>query len=158
MTKGFTFAKQFYQILLLPDMKDRPTGPPRLADAVAAAGVHALGYQTARAVLLLLGADAAQDHSDFAPELVRAYLKATGVPLYVWTPGNPSHFAAWGDVTQVDRPESLRIAEQRLTDDIDTQQVVWVRGRYLPQDIALAPAAGHPNDLSLLFGRPERAP
>ncbi len=158
MTKGFPFAKPFYEMTLLPDMKPGPTGPPRLADAVAAAGVHALGYQTARAVLLLLGADATTDHSDFAPELVRAYLKATGVPLFVWTPGDPSRFAAWGDVTQVNRPESLRSAEQRLTDDVDTQQVVWVRGRYLPQDITLAPAAGHPNDLSLLFGSPERAP
>ena len=73
------------------------TDPPRLADAVAVAGLPAPGGHGRRAVLLILGGEKA-DPSQCEAATVVSYLRAVRVPLLVWRlernrPGGAS--SAW---------------------------------------------------------------
>jgi hypothetical protein len=134
------------------------SGPPHLADAVATAGVKALGDQRRRAVLLVLsGAGADASLHDAAS--VRRYLAAIRVPLYVWCLDVPPYspaITAWGEVENVSTAYKMRYAYGRLTRDLASQRIVWVDGRHLPQSIALSPqAAGAVKGLELVAG-PER--
>ncbi len=117
---------------------------PRLADAVAAAGLDALARETPRAVVLIVGGqDGAVDPSLFLPATVRCYLDAIGVPLFVWSVGRPGRaIEAWGDAQNVALPWELRHAYDRLERELLSQQIVWLQGRHLPQAITLAPGAG----------------
>ncbi len=56
----------------------------RLAEAVAVAGMRAVGGGCPRAVVLVLSRDTV-DHSRYDPQSVRDYLRALRVPLVVWT-------------------------------------------------------------------------
>jgi hypothetical protein len=117
---------------------------PRLADAVAAAGLDALARETPRAVVLIAGGeDGATDPSLFLPATVRRYLDAIGVPLIIWSVGRPSRaLEAWGDAQNVALPWELRHAYDRLERELLSQQIVWLQGRHLPQAITLAPGGG----------------
>lgn len=143
----------FREVLSAVRVPKEIQGLPRLADAVAVAGLHALAHQTPRAVVLLLGARDAADGSRFDPATVRGYLDALGVPLLVWSVGGSGRSqAAWGEVEDVSLPADLGHAYDRLEQELRSQQIVWVRGRHLPQSIALAPAAGGRQDLALVAG------
>ena len=117
------------------------TGPPRLADAVAVAGLQALAANHRRAVLLALSGDA-DDRSRYDPATVRRYLAAIRVPLYVWSlrpPPYPPAVAAWGEVEDASTLPRMRRAHDRLSHDLAAQRIVWLDGRHLPQSIALSP-------------------
>jgi len=130
--------------LLLLAVRFRLPDHPRLADAVAAAGLDALARETPRAVVLIAGGqDGAADPSLFLPATVRAYLDAIGVPLFVWSVGRPGRaLEPWGEIDNIALPWELRRAYQRLEKELLSQQIVWLHGRHLPQAIALARGAG----------------
>jgi hypothetical protein len=115
----------------------------RFADAVAVAGLQAYAGYTRRAVVLVLGRPVA-DTSQYAPAAVRAYLEKIRVPLFVWSLDSRSLdrvAAAWGSVEDVSSFSKLKVAFEKLRSELDSQQMIWVAGRHLPQEIALSPSA-----------------
>jgi hypothetical protein len=132
--------------------QESPKSAPHLAEAVAVAGVRALGDQHRRAVVLLLSGHSVEA-SRYDPETVRHYLAALQVPLYVWSlapPPYPPGIAAWGEVDDASTLPSLRRAYSRLSADLKAQRIVWLDGRHLPQAIALSPRA--PKGIELAVG------
>jgi len=115
-------------------------GELRFADAVAVGGIQAYAGYTRRAVILALGSRV-DDASRFPPAVVRAYLQKIHVPLVVWSldPRTADRVAArWGDVEDVSSYPKLKAAFERLRASLDGQQLVWLEGRHLPQEIALS--------------------
>jgi hypothetical protein len=100
--------------------------PRQFADAVAAAGLRALGEGRRRAVILLLSRTA--DTSYYMPAAVRQYLAAIGVPLFVWslTGPRPDLADSWGPVDDISTTENLRRATDRLRETLTVQRVAWV--------------------------------
>lgn len=119
-------------------------GPQRLADAVAVAGLQAMGGNRPRAVVLLVG-PSPEDASRYDPATVRRYLAAIRVPLFVWRmgegPAPAALSAAWGDVEDVSTLPRLSTAFERLKDELASQRIIWVEGTHLPPSIALSPSA-----------------
>ena len=95
-----------------------------------------------RAVLLILGREV-KDASHYDPARVRRYLATVHVPLVVWSLYGPDTALAraWGPVEDVSSLPRMKEAVARLRDELGRQQIVWLDGRHLPQDIALTPAA-----------------
>lgn len=114
---------------------------PMYADAVAVAGLNAYSSFGRRAVVLVLP-EASPDASHYSPGLVRRYLESIRVPLFVWSlaPVPPSR-SPWGLVEAVGTAEGLRAAGGRLRESLERQRIVWVEGRYLPQQVSLSEAA-----------------
>ena len=113
----------------------------RFADAVAVAGLEAIKENRRRAVLLVLSPQE-KEESRFDPERVRRYLAALHVPLVVWCVGDPepgSAAAAWGKIEIIKSDGDLKRAFETLREMLDSQRIVLVDGRYLPQSIALTP-------------------
>jgi hypothetical protein len=120
--------------------------PARIADAVAVAGLQATAENRRRAVLLVLSGDEKdqQDASAYDPARVRRYLAALRVPLVVWTLGKPASGSvaeAWGPSEDVSVTPTLYRAVGELRELLDSQRIVMVDGRYLPQSISLTPKA-----------------
>jgi hypothetical protein len=115
----------------------------RIADAVAVAGLQAARENHRRAVVLVLGREL-PDSSDFDPATVRAYLDFIRVPLFVWSLNGPDTpmAQAWGGAEDISAPARLVEAVARLRSELDSQRIVWVDGRLLPQAVSLSPAAG----------------
>jgi len=110
-------------------------------DAVAVAGLNAFESFARRAVLLVLGR-AAEDASTYTPAIVKRYLELLRVPLFVWSLEDaPPERSPWGEVAAVGTRIGLRTAYARLRESLDSQRVLWVEGRYLPQEIVLDPGA-----------------
>jgi hypothetical protein len=111
----------------------------RLADAVAVAGLQALYANHRRAVLLLLS-EQPTDTSRSAPPLVRRYLEAVHVPLIVWMFGDPASpaAAAWGGAEEVSTFNKMRKAFNRLEKELESQTIVWIDGRHLPQSVEIS--------------------
>ncbi|HEX4497794.1 MAG TPA: hypothetical protein VIE43_19120 [Thermoanaerobaculia bacterium] len=126
-------------------LRNGPREPPqklRIADAVATAGLAAVTEDRRRAVLLVLSGHE-QDASQYDPASVRHYLATLRVPLFVWSLGAPepaSTASAWG-ATDVSGTQHLYDAARQVRDELDSQRIVMVDGRHLPQSIALSPAA-----------------
>ena len=121
--------------------------PPRLATAVALAGMAAHGRNERRAVLLI-SAGAAADESELPPRATREYLRALGVPLYVWSLAAEPPDREWGEFVELGDPATplktarrLGEAAGRLQRDLKKQRVVWLVGRHLPNRIELGPEA-----------------
>ncbi len=114
----------------------------RYADATAVAGLQAVQSCTRRAVLLVLGKKPV-DASRHSPATVRAYLGRVHVPLFVWSlePVSPGEVSAWGQVQDVSNLAKLRVAFERLKQELESQAIVWVEGQHLPQEIALTDKA-----------------
>ncbi len=111
---------------------------PMYADAVAVAGLNAFESFGRRAVLLVLGRST-EDASTYKPAAVRRYLELLRVPLFVWTlEDRPPEGSPWGNVAAVGTRSGLRAAYARLRETLDSQRVLWIEGRYLPQEIELA--------------------
>ncbi len=133
-----------FHFLIDPRLRGDP--PPatalRIADAVAVAGLQAATENHRRAVILLLGKDIL-DSSHYSPAIVREYLRAIGVPLFVWSlQGKETALAkSWGPVEDVSTRARLSDAVRRLRTELDAQHIVWLDGRHLPQSVALSPAA-----------------
>ncbi|MFY9823551.1 MAG: hypothetical protein WAM82_19370 [Thermoanaerobaculia bacterium] len=116
----------------------------RIADAVAVAGLQAMTENRRRAILLVLKGDESEDLSVYDPATVRRFLAAIHVPLFVWTLGPPqpdSLATAWGPSERVDLVMNLYRAVEAVRQELLTQRIVLVEGRYLPQSLALGPAA-----------------
>ena len=115
----------------------------RFTDAVAVAGLEATTENRRRAVLLLLSAQE-KDQSRYDPAQVRRYLAALRVPLFVWCVGQPepgSAAAAWGKVEILKSEGDLKRSFEALREALDSQRIVMVDGRILPQSIAISPLA-----------------
>jgi hypothetical protein len=121
-------------------------GEQRIADAVAVAGLQAAAENDRRAVVLVLGGHE-QDASRYDPALVRRYLEAVHVPLFVWNLYGAGSSAArvwtesWGKVEDISTLPKLEAAVARLKSELASQRIVWLDGRHLPQAIALGPEA-----------------
>jgi hypothetical protein len=114
---------------------------PMYADAVAVAGLNAFESFGRRAVLLVLGRST-EDASTYRPAVVKRYLAMLRVPLFVWSlEDRDPEGSPWGEVTGVGTRSALRAAYARLRETLDSQRVLWVEGRYLPQEIGLSDAA-----------------
>jgi hypothetical protein len=113
------------------------------ADAVAVAGLQAVAGGRPRVVVLVLGEETRAEVSLYRPDAIRAYLSALRVPLRVWSLAGAETPAAlaWGGATDVSSLTKLRRAVRELSDDLESQLVVWVEGAYLPQQIQLTDAA-----------------
>jgi len=109
----------------------------RLAEAVALAGLRAAADGCPRAVVLVLG-EGAVDESWHRPPSVREYLRALGVPLVVWSPVRGISSSPWGRAETVTGIGGLNQASRRLLKGLRRQWIVWVEGRYLPNEIELA--------------------
>lgn len=124
-----------------------PKKPRQVADAVAVAGVQALGENRRRAVVLVLGEEK-EDASRYDPATVVRWLESIRVPLFVWTvvPPKRSPMAqAWADagatVEEASGPSKLARAFRRLEAELESQRILWLEGRHLPQAVGLTPAA-----------------
>ena len=125
-------------------LTDPPPQEPRIADAVAVAGLEAMTENRRRAVLLLLSGSETKDASKYDAGTVRRFLASLRVPLYVWTldpPAPGSLAAAWKPSSEVRSTGDLSAAVTALRRDLDAQRIVMVDGRHLPQSIQLGPAA-----------------
>jgi len=115
----------------------------RLADAAAVAGLEATATGQRRAVILVIG-DEKSDDSRHSPASVRRYLEAMRVPFYVWSLKSAATqplVKNWGKVEEVSSAARLEEAFARVKADLASQRIVWVEGRYLPQEITLSESA-----------------
>ena len=114
----------------------------RITDALAVAGLQAAVDNHRRAVVLVLGDDI-KDISHYDPATVRAYLDSIRVPLFVWSlyGTNAPATKAWGPAEDISSLPKLGKAVDKLRAELDSQKIVWIEGRYLPQDVAVTPAA-----------------
>jgi len=117
-------------------------GPLMMADAVAVAGMRAAGGNRRRAVVLLLGRKR-EDGSRFKPDVARRYLADLHVPLFVWDLSGPAADPpeGWGEMRPVDNVDDLSRAVRRVRSTLEDQRIVWLGGRYLPQQIVLSDEA-----------------
>lgn len=148
---GYPIAEEYETASLLARLSNRSEKigvPQKLADAVAVAGLQACATGRPRAVLLVV-AHGAKDVSRYDAAAIRRYLAALRVPLFVWSAGTPDPAikAAWGTVEDFTIRDGLDRGFRALARELETQRIVWVEGRHLPQAIALAPAA--PRDVRL---------
>ena len=125
--------------LLVPQSRE---ADQHLSDALAVAGLEALGGHGPRAVLLVVG-DNPQDLSVYSPGRVAHYLESIHVPFIVWSQRGTKTPAstAWGRAEDVSSKPKLVGAFSRLEDNLDTQRIVWIEGSHLPGAISLSPAA-----------------
>jgi hypothetical protein len=125
----------------------------RIADAVATAALAAVQGNRRRAVLLVLSGDE-KDESGYDVVAARRFLAALRVPLFVWSLKNPepdSPAAAWGKVVDISVAINVSGAVEEIRKELDSQRILMVDGRHLPQSIALGPAAA---GLELIGGIP----
>ncbi len=132
---------------LFQDLRQNDTlvpspGAYRVADAVASAGLAAMTENRRRAVLLVLSGDQ-EDDSLYDPATVRRFLSALRVPLFVWYLGSPkpgSAAAAWG-AQPITQPWEAANGASQIRKELDSQRIVMVDGRHLPQSITLTSKA-----------------
>ncbi len=117
----------------------RDDAPRRVADAVAVAGQVASAGRRKRVVVLIKD-EGTHDHSAHSPTQVRRYLERLQVPLLVWSPEKPKS-DDWGEVFDISTSRELLRGVLQLRQTLDDQVIIWLRGRHLPQDVELAPAA-----------------
>jgi hypothetical protein len=114
----------------------------RVADAVATAGLAAMNQNRRRAVLLVLSGEE-EDNSLYDSATVRRFLAGLRVPLFVWylgTPSPKSAAAAW-KAEEMTQTWHAAAGAARIRKDLDSQRIVMVDGRHLPQSIALTSRA-----------------
>jgi|SRR6185369_13702528 len=145
VTTDFKTREQGLPWLLLTGnrMQLRPGTRLRFADAVAVAGLEATTENRRRAVLLVL-APKEKEQSQYDPETVRRYLAALRVPLVVWCFGEPEPGAAataWGKVEVLKNERDLERAVAALRKLLESERILLVDGRHLPQSISLSPQA-----------------
>ena len=116
----------------------------RYADAVAVAGLQALGKQHPRAVVLIIGSSF-HDSSSLTAAQARAFLDLVGVPLFVWSlaggSSEPASAKEWGPATDITTVPKLDDAVRGLRRALDAQRIVWIAGDHLPQEVHLSAKA-----------------
>jgi hypothetical protein len=112
-----------------------------LGDGVAMAAIRAAENNRRRAVLVMLG-PAREDISRVSPGASRSFARDLHVPLVVWdlTGDRSSPPDGWDPDRQIRNVDELRRACRRLQHALDEQRIVWLVGRYLPQELELASA------------------
>jgi hypothetical protein len=102
------------------------TEPRQFADAVAVAAMSTLEKARRRAVVLVVSK--AADRSLYSPPVVRRYLEAVGVPLFVWSSDGPRPdlTAAWGQIDDISSAAGLEAAAARLNRSLAEQRIVWI--------------------------------
>jgi len=127
---------------LLCSLEWRPISnvPQKMTDAVAVAGLYLNHSASPRAVLLVLGTGPDRS-STYSPDDVRGYLEATNVPLIVWATSPGQHVDAWGETRVVTSPSEFNKAWFSLQRHLENQDIVWLDGAYLPNEIELSPTA-----------------
>jgi len=102
------------------------TEPRQFTDAVAVAALSTLEKARRRAVVLVVSK--AADSSLYSPPVVRRYLEAVGVPLFVWSADGPRPdlTAAWGEIDDISSAAGLEAAAARLTRSLAGQRIVWI--------------------------------
>lgn len=148
----------FFLTRLYPDKKK---GNQHLADALALAGLRAAAEGRRRAAVLVAGDLRPEDHSAQTPADTRAFLDALQVPLHLWAGASQTKEAkawaqAWPASRPIGSPELVRQAVVALLEDLDSQRIVWVAGRYLASEIHLD-AALCPGFLPLFPASPPAA-
>ncbi len=118
-------------------------GEQRISDALAVAALAAADGERRRAVVLLLGPEAA-DASLLSPVETTAFLGHLRVPLVVWAVGAKSAPKAtpWGDATPITTARQFDAAVAALFEKLARQRIVWVEGTHLPQDVQAGALAG----------------
>lgn len=121
-----------------------PSGPQRIADALATAAIAAADGERRRAVVLVLGSSG-KDESDLAEEEAKAFLASLRVPLHVWqtSPSAAKAARVWQeeDRRRVWSQQDFASALAALDESLERQRIVWVEGAHLPQAIRLGPSA-----------------
>jgi hypothetical protein len=137
---------------------DKPDGWQHLADALALSGLHASAEGRRRAAVLVLGDRKPVDRSRQTPAAVHAFLQRLDVPLHVWSAARAGKSAKdWPPARSIGNVEAVRKAVEALRQDLDSQRIVWIAGRYLASEIVMAksrcpdfaplsPALFHPAD------------
>jgi len=126
-------------LLLRVEYPTESSAPRCFADAVAVAGLRAASGYSRRAVILVLGSQD-RDESRSDPAAVRRYLERLRVPLFVWSlagNGKGVPAAAWGEFDDVSSVATFTRAFDRFRKELARQSIVWLKGRHLPQEIAL---------------------
>lgn len=125
------------------------SGPRRVTDALAVAGVQAAAESRPRAVVLVLGYQK-EDVSAYTVAEVRRFLEELRVPLLVWWTGRPSTVnisedrrslavrTPWGPAGDISTLNRLLDRIEQLRSLLDRQQTVWIDGRHLPSSIELS--------------------
>jgi hypothetical protein len=103
--------------------RSRFDDPTRFADAVAVAGLGSMFDGFRRAVVLVLSHR--KDVSENSPEMVRRYLAAIHVPLFVWSIDGPRPdlSSTWGSVDDVSSSDLLKAATKRMLATLDSQRI-----------------------------------
>lgn len=132
-----------FQVLMLRHPALDP-GPQHFSDALAAAA-KALTASGRPRVLLFLADQVSEDHSWVSFRQVHGFLRALRVPLLVWThraADRPGSVGAALDASAAPPPHTRLVTLVREVDrTLDSQIVVWLEGRHLPQQIELTPRA-----------------
>ena len=84
--------------------------------------------------MLILG-EADEDRSRMRPKEAIAYLRSLGVPLYVWSLGDPAAARGWEEVTDISSRPKLDGAIASLRKQLDAQRILWVDGDYLVSEL-----------------------
>lgn len=113
-----------------------PKAREHIADAVASAIVTAAATTSPRAVLLVL-ADGLSDEGLFDAHEVREYASAMRVPLFVWSVSGMNRADEWGTSVDVSSPKEMSDAAQRLLTSVRRQNIVWIEGNHLPNQIQI---------------------
>jgi hypothetical protein len=139
-TDGFEFSSaDDLRALIANTSYGRGSSKLRYADAVAVAGLRAMGFRRPRAVLLVLGGSV-RDDSQLAPAQAREYLGAVGVPLFVWALAGSEEIRDWGPVTDIDTPSSFDRGYAALREAMRRQRILREDGNYLPGEIGVSEA------------------
>lgn len=115
--------------------------PQHLSDALAVAGRRVAAGDRRRAVVLALGPakpPSLDEGNVFTLAQARSYLRSLGVPLRVWRAKVAKKNRTRGPLERgesVVTVSKLRSAVEALYADLASQRIVWVRGRYLPQEL-----------------------
>ncbi|MEJ2190119.1 MAG: hypothetical protein P8Y93_12055, partial [Acidobacteriota bacterium] len=116
--------------------------PPRLADAVATAGLVAAAASHRRVVVLVLGSDGADDSSRFSVEQARAYLSEIGVPLQVLRTSGSTGDSSWPEGVAANDLSGLAEAFESTRRRLDRQCVAWLAHEMRPDEILPVLPAG----------------
>lgn len=108
-----------------------------LAGAIAVAGLEAAAAPAARAVILALERED-RDLEVPDPRQVQALLADLGVPLEVWRLKRPrDRTMVWGRGEETRDVRDFLTVSSDVIERLGRQRVVWLRGNWLPGEIAI---------------------
>ncbi len=121
---GFAESRELWFGTFLQIGSSPMQADPRLADAVATAGLAAGAAPRRRAVVLILGDGPTADRSSFSVEDVRSYLAEVGVPLMVVRTMAEIN-DGWPEGVEADSLDAFADTVEGIRDRIDAQCVEW---------------------------------